>query len=232
MSFVPAIPQRDALTLLAVVGAVAGRGLFLRRGTAAPPASDVSGSPPPLAGGGDPDRAPDWDEEDEAEAGTVAVTSDGWAFVPDEGEVQILPPTQSTDLIVEEMGREAIPLDRFTGALEEDPRRRAQQTGKPGIHLDAGDLTGARVVRGGAGTDPWRLETLGRDGEFQSWSFETEDAARAALTLLERRIVQVPLDDQGEPVRPGEPDFETAFALTQAGVAEAATDTGDDDAAR
>jgi hypothetical protein len=241
MSFVPATSQRDALTLLAAVATVAALGLLLRRGMPGPPASGVSGSPPPT-GAEDPERGfepvdtGEIDpllEEASAEAGEiVAVTSDGWAFVPDEDEVQILPPAPSTDPIAEELGRESIPLDRFTGALEEDPRRRVQPSGKPGIHLDAGDVTGARVVRGAAGTDPWRLETLGRDGEYQSWAFETEDAARAALDLLERRIVRAPLDDRGAPLRPGDPDYQAAFALTQAGVADLATDPADDDTAR
>lgn len=117
MSFVPSISQRDALTLLAAVGAVAAIGLFLRRGEAVPPASGVSGLPAPLPPE-DPDWAPDRGEGDEGEAGTVAVTSDGWAFVPDEDEVQILPPESTPDPIAEEMGREPILIDRYSGALE------------------------------------------------------------------------------------------------------------------
>ena len=82
MSFVPATSNRDALTLLAVV-AVAFLGLLMRRGSAVPPASGVSGAPPP-SDPEDPDEARDGDVGDNGDAGVVALTSDGWAFVPDE----------------------------------------------------------------------------------------------------------------------------------------------------
>src|SRR3990172_2697740 len=50
------------------------------------------------------------------------------------------------------------------------PRTAAEQLGR-------GDLIAARVKRGAPDHDPWRLEALGRDGEYQAWRFETEDAA-------------------------------------------------------
>ena len=58
---------------------------------------------------------------------------------------------------------------------------------------------------------PWRVETLGRDGEYGAFDFETEDGARAALLLLERfRIVRRPLDDEGNPIPASPEDFEEA----------------------
>ena len=79
----------------------------------------------------------------------------------------------------------------------EGPRKRAPAA-RPAVTLAAGDLVAARVARGTAGEAPWCVEALGRDREFTSWSFETEEAARAAREMLVRLVVRAPADADGE----------------------------------
>ena len=232
MSFTPATSNRELYAVLAVM-VVAVVAMLMRRGSG----SDQTAMPvAPPDDPEDPTNLVDDDESDDTELG--AVTSDGWAFLPDGHEVQLVPPADPDDDLIEAMGRGSpVVIDRNTGALERrvtnlergaDPRRRAIPTGKPGEHFDLGDLTGARVVRGAPSVDPWRLEALGREGEYRSWAFETEDAARAALSLLDSRVVRAPLDpEDGTPRQPGEAEYAAAVALTQAGIADLAIDPGD-----
>ena len=75
--------------------------------------------------------------------------------------------------------------------------------------LNPGDFTGARVRRDAEGV--WRLETLGREGEFGYMSFQTEAAARTALDMFEHsEVVKRPIGEDGEPVPPSTEDFEEA----------------------
>jgi hypothetical protein len=214
------------LPVIAVV-VVAAIAMFMRRRagdesdagaptTGIEPMESVSGAPEPSPGS--------WlDDDDTDETVMAAITSDGWTFMPDEDEVQIVP------LAAGEGGEETDPTDAMNAsALFPHPRHRRLPITKPGEHLDAGDFVGARVVRGSPGADPWRLEALGHDGEYRSWAFETEEAARAALDLLVTRIVRVPVDDDGTPHPPGEAEYAAAVALTEAGVADLAMDTGDE----
>jgi hypothetical protein len=212
-----------------VVAAVAALALLMRRGAKRSEAITDAGTR--RAGEArEPAASPmaaEPDEDEPAEAG--AFTSDGWAFVPDGHEVQLVPPAAAEDLL-EAMGRAgAAIVDRNTGALDSDLRHRALPGMKPGEHFDAGDLTGVRVVRGAPDVDPWRLEALGREGEYRAWAFETEDAARTAMGLLERRIVRAPLGEDGAPAPPVDADYVAALAITQAGVADLAVDGGDDE---
>ncbi len=171
------------MAVVAVVG-VALLGLLLRR------SSLLSG---------DGTTAPVREEESEAageavedlieslEGIPVAVTSDGWSFmpVPDRDRVRLIPP-----LTPREMEQVV-------------PRAQAEQ-------LSRGELIAARVKRGAPDHDPWRLEALGRDGEYRAWRFETEDAARTALALVSRSIVVAPRDEDGAEVAVGEADFAEA----------------------
>ncbi|MGH7731961.1 MAG: hypothetical protein ACRENJ_12010 [Candidatus Eiseniibacteriota bacterium] len=169
--------QGILMVILAVV-AVALLGLVMRRATA-PPVTETIPAPP------EPDPEP---YEDEPEAGepadALAVTSDGWSFMPieDRDRVRLIPPV--------------VP-----------PAIGPVQTRPAPEQLARGDLIGARVKRGVPDHDPWRLEALGRDGEYRAWRFETEEAARAALALVDRCIVRAPRDPDGAEVAVGDADF-------------------------
>ena len=77
--------------------------------------------------------------------------------------------------------------------------------------LGSGDYTGARVVRGEPGVDPWRLEALGPDGEYVAYAFESFDDAHAALRLMESRgVVKRPHEPDGTPIPVSYGDFEEA----------------------
>jgi len=221
MSFVPATSSRDALALIAIA-VVAVLAVFLRRvgkGGSDAPSSAAEPGPPADTG-----TEPSADPLDEDEAGddpeVVAITSDGWAFMPDGDEVQLVPPPEAPG------GDETDPTDTLNPtAMLPHPRHRHLPTAKPGEHLDAGDFIGARVVRGSPGSDPWRLEALGHDGEYRSWAFETPEAADEALRLLLERIVRPPLDPDGTPRPPDAAQYAAAAALTAEGIAELAMDT-------
>lgn len=75
--------------------------------------------------------------------------------------------------------------------------------------LHAGDLSGARVARGDDDAEPWRLETLGPEGEYVAYGFDTREGAAAALGILEsRRVVRRPRDGNGRPIPAAPGDFE------------------------
>jgi len=225
MSFIPATSNRDLYAVLAIV-VVAVIAMFMRRGSEDPGARAGAAAPGPLADAGtEPSVDVSWEDNDDEEAAeVVAVTSDGWAFMPDGDEVQFVPPPDAPG-----GGEETDPTDSLNPtAMLPHPRHRHLPTAKPGEHLDAGDFIGARVVRGSPGSDPWRLEALGQDGEYRSWAFETPEAAEAARRLIETRIVRPPLDGDGTPRPPGADQYAAAAALTQEGIADLAMDTGDD----
>ena len=154
---------------------------------------------PPAPPAPEPQRARDESDDDEEEDGeddrlVVAVTSDGRAFVPDLHVVRILPPPEE--------GEEWKVGVRLKAALD------AFATGA-GLH--PGDLHGARVVRGDFDEGPWLLESLGRDGEYITFPFETSDAANAAKGLFEQLdIVQLGEDEDGRPMPPSAEQFAEA----------------------
>jgi hypothetical protein len=177
--------SQSALIAIVAVVAVAMLGLLLRRISVSPPGPVTSApaSPPP---GFDLDEADDLDDGGDPDE-HVAVTSDGWAFVPvgDRDRVQLVPPRAPAE-----------PVEGMGKAMPE--------------HLARGDLIAARVVRGAPDHDPWRLEALGRDHEYRAWRFETEEAARAAETLVAARVVRIPRDPDGEPVPVRAAEFDEA----------------------
>jgi hypothetical protein len=142
---------------------------------------------PPAPEPGEESEDEDADGADEI----AAITSDGLMFIPFEQGVQMLIPA-SREQLDEEFATQAVSRGRVAGMLS------------------SGDLGAARVVRGAPGVDPWRLEALGRDREYLAWAFETEEAARAALDLLERIVVRAPMDTDGEPLAAGAAEFAEA----------------------
>jgi len=152
----------------------------------------------------DADVPPESDRESDGDL-ELAITSEGVVFVPDSHGVRLL-------ALAGPSGVDAYREDIEAGMIALGAQERLSLAGqRPGSALNAGDFTAARLKRGAAGVVPWRVETLGRDGEYGAFDFETEDGARAALLLLERfRIVRRPLDDEGNPIPASPEDFEEA----------------------
>jgi len=141
----------------------------------------------------------------------AAVTSDNFALVPDRHAVRLIPPDES-------------------GESWKTGNAAANARGAQAIAMSwhAGDLTGARVVRGAADEGPWRFEALGRDGEYTAFSFETEDGAHAALAVFESRgIIKLEENEDGERMPPQADQFEEARRVFF--ETEAALELGDDE---
>lgn len=156
------------------------------------------------------DGEPETNEDGFVEA--AAVTSDGWAFVPRGSGLELVPPGEDDELLMDQAGRHG--SKALEQAMSSAPRN--PHTGKrlvfwkPGEPLGAGDMIAARVVRGAPDVDPWRLEALGRDYDYRSFAFETEEAARTAHSLVEARIVRAPKDASGDAIPVGAEDFAVA----------------------
>lgn len=147
----------------------------------------------------------DDEDFDDAHAEVIAITSDNFAIVPDKHAVRIVPPDESGEAWKPGAGH-----GRGQRALDNS--------------LHAGEYTGARIVRGDADEAPWRLEALGRDGEYTAYLFETREAADAALALfVSRRVVSVGEDEDGVPIPASSEQFEEArrvFLETEAALSE------------
>jgi hypothetical protein len=89
--------------------------------------------------------------------------------------------------------------------------------------LEVGDFTAARIVPGVAGEYAWRLETLGRDGDFGFFPFATRAGGESALELLGHyEIIRRPTDEDGNLIPPSLEDFEEArrrYEETEAALA-------------
>jgi len=188
----------SGLFAIALVVLVAALAWFMRRGSVETPASA-----PRSEAVHDPDPEDDDADDDELE---LAVTSEGAIFIPDGYSVRVMP------LDPEEAVAHQEDIESGLFALTREERLQlVARRGKPGQALSTGDFTAIRIQRGAADVVPWVLETLGRDGEYIPFPFETEDGARAALAMLEsRRIVKRPLDDDGNPIPASSEDFEEA----------------------
>ena len=129
---------------------------------------------------------PGGDHDAEWEVGdAAAVTVDGLAFIGEEHGVSLVPTP--------------------------DPAAPAPGPIVPVEFLRPGDFTGARVVRGAPSVDPWRLELLGPEGEYVSFGFAVEEAARVALELLEARgVTRQVADEEGRPLVHSTEQFEEA----------------------
>jgi len=194
-----------AIALVALVGV--GAWLLRRSGASASAPSSMNANPSAT------DVADDVLEELEGPDEELAVTSNGDVFIPDGTHIRLMPlnpdePSAHRDDV--EAGLVPISRQEQLQLLAHQERLRLiARRGKPGISFGPGDLTAARVQRGAAGVVPWCLETLGRDGEYIPFAFETEDGARAAFDLIERyHIVRRPLDEDGQPIPSSLEDWE------------------------
>jgi hypothetical protein len=142
----------------------------------------------------------DEDEEMKDDGLVVAISSSGSAFVPDRYSVVMLAP--------EEEGEQWKVGSRIESGL--------LMKRTPNAIWQSGDLRGVRVVRGEFEEGPWVLETLGRDGEFVTFSFETREPAEAAKALFEKQgIVQLGEDEDGRPMPPSAEQFEEAKRIVR-----------------
>ncbi len=157
------------------------------------------------------------DESDGDEGHIIAVTSDGEALVPMHHAVCLVPP--------EEQGEEW-----KVGAGLKAANRRGELA--LSMSFQAGEFTGVRVTQGGGEYEgPWRMEALGREGEYITFSFETRESAEAAKLLFERmKIVKLGEDEDGHPMPPSAEQFKEARRVYQ--ETEAALELPDDEDAR
>lgn len=192
---------------VAVVAAIAvalmlGAGSRKSEATDADPSASEASSASPAE---DADGADDRDEPH-----VVAVTSEGEAFVGYQHAVLLMPAEDQGEGWKVGAGLRASNL-RGERAL--------------GMSWQAGELTGARVVPGGADESPWRFEALGRDGEYLPYPFETREGADAACRLFERMgIVRLGEDEDGHRVPPSAEQFAEARRVFLATMAELDTD--------
>jgi hypothetical protein len=134
------------------------------------------------------------DEDDWESLDVVAVTSDGFAIVPDAHAVRLVPPHEEGEA---------------WKAGEKGRNRRGELALAMSWHN--GDFTGARVVHGAADEGPWRFEAMGRDGEYTAFVFETREGADAALKVFESRgVVRSGRDEDGNPAPASAEQFEEA----------------------
>jgi hypothetical protein len=147
----------------------------------------------------------DADDEDLETVEVVAVTSDGYALVPDTHAVRLVPPPEDGE--------------GWKAGTTGHSRR-----GQRGLDMSwhSADFTGGRVVQGAADEGPWRFEAMGRDGEYTAFVFETREGADAALALFRSRgVIRLGRDEDGNEVPPSVEQFEQArrvFLETEAAL--------------
>ncbi len=195
------------------VGVVVVVALLARRSSG----SDEMAMPPADPGhdagvvGRETDDAPEDDGDDDVEqVEVVAVTSDGYALVPDKHAVRLVPPHEEGEAW---KAGSTVRNVRGERALE--------------MSWHNGDFTGGRVVHGAADEGPWRFEALGRDGEYAAFVFETRGGADAALALFQSRgVIRHGRDEDDNDAPPSAEQFEEArriYLETEAAL------EGDDD---
>lgn len=206
-----------------ILVALAARGMQKKD----PDTPRMPGAPPAGSEGWAADRnlpggtvAFETDDDDDEEEGEsehiIAVTTDGEAFVPHHHAVRLIPP--------EEQGEEW-----KVGAGIKSSNLRGERALAMSWH--AGDFTGARVIHGAADEPPWRLEALGREGEYTHFGFETREGAEAARKLFEQLgVVQLGEDEEGRLMPPSAEQFEEARRIYK--ETEASLELPDDEETR
>lgn len=191
-----------AIAVVIVVAALARRGksddTFTNRPSSPEPGPrGTYAGDDELEGDADDDRDTDSDEDEADDGHVVAVTSDGEALVPDRHAVRLVPPEDEGEQWKVGAGLKA-----------------ANRRGELALSMSwqANEFTGVRVTQGGGEHEgPWRLEALGRDGEYTTFSFETREGAEAAKQLFERMgIVKLGEDEDGRSMPPSAEQFAEA----------------------
>ena len=136
---------------------------------------------------GDDDAPPPGDDDSEWDDGeAVAITVDGLAFIGAPHGVHLAP------------------------MPERDPLHAPPERMQAAEFLRPGDFSAARIVKGSS-EDPWRLELMGREGEYVQYGFATNEAAAFALQLLEARdVMRYVLDEDDRPLKPSAEQFAEA----------------------
>jgi hypothetical protein len=118
-----------------------------------------------------------------------AVTADGWTFLETGDAVRLLPPVGNADPVRPILSGASDLPDHFRVLLQvgDVAALRRGRDRLPGEILRRGDLRIARIAAGGQ--EGWRLEALGRDGEYEAWGFDDEDEASQALALIEELVL-------------------------------------------
>ena len=188
---------------IAAVGVVA---FLMKRGSGDESISSPGRGPGDSSGSDSEHDEPGDSEADDLPAEALAITSDGLAFLPRAHGVKVLPASDAREVYAALHGARRPSVRRPEHGSYEDAEDSAMPRGMS-YELSAGDLVAARVKRGAPDLDPWRLEGLGREHEMVMWSFETEEAARTALGLLEERVVRPRRDSDGDPIPVGAEDW-------------------------
>jgi hypothetical protein len=198
--------MNSPLVIVAIIALVALAAWAMRRAS-----SDGETVQMPEGSHADDDPAAEEADVGEGDDEHLAVTSDGAVFVPDGHAVRVVPLGEPEAMAAHREDIEAGLIAMSASGRLQLAGFRGPGGGKGGTPLNAGDFTGARMKRGAAGSMPWRLETLGRDGDYGFYPFETEEGARAALAMLEKRdIVRALRDEDGRPIPASSEDFEEA----------------------
>lgn len=198
------------LLAIALIVAVALLALWMRsagsKNDALPRPPEGPGAESPDAPAGSYAEVVDDDDVDEDEA-HLLVEMSGYVWLTGlDGIRRVQMGGEETDPVLAAAGY--VNKDEFEHRLAA-ARARGDSSAITGERLRPGEFSAARLVRGAPDLDPWRLETLGPDGEYMSYGFGTEDAGRAALEALEKhRIVRRPLDDDDRPIPASSEDFE------------------------
>ena len=155
------------------------------------------------------DAEPELEEDGLPPPERVPVTAEGLALVRTGHQITLVPLVQSEEIPdwlrsgIEDSSVPYQVVNEFYGWSA-----RSAQGGRAAMMLGAGDFTAARIRRE---SGAWRVETLGRDGDFGFFPFETESGARMALELLQQlEIVATHRDDDQETIPPSAEDFEEA----------------------
>jgi hypothetical protein len=198
---------------------------------------DESPASAPHDEGGVARSALDDDDEEVEEIDPDAkmpITTEGIAFIHDTHGLRLVrllePEATPPDWVQAAMDSSSIPYSVLNRLYYPGAAGGPAGDRKPGTPLEIADFTGARIVPGVAGEYAWRLETLGRDGDFGFFPFATRAGAEAALELLEHYdIIRRPVDEDGDPIPPSAEDFEEARSRYEETEAALAVDDDDDD---
>jgi hypothetical protein len=195
-------PGLLVILAIALVGVVA---YFMKRGSGDETIASMPRHPEDRSGPDPDDELEDASGGDDLPFEALAITSDGLAFMPRAHGVKVLPAADAREVYASLHGGRQPSVRPEQGSYDDaadGPMPRGMS-----FELSAGDLVAARVIRGAPDLDPWRLEGLGREHEMVMWTFETEEAARTALGLLEQRVVRPRRDEDGDPIPVGAEDW-------------------------